>query len=148
MQPRFFAQPWHDRTGRFSVLKLVVFLAVFAPGLWTVVLYAEGRLGARPLTEIIHQTGLWTLRFMLISLAITPLRRTLQWPRLVLVRRMVGVAAFAYGLALKNAKVSVELHIYPRGGHGYGLRPSPNDVSHWPQRAADWLASQGWLKPR
>jgi methionine sulfoxide reductase heme-binding subunit len=99
MQPRFFAQPWHDRTGRFSVLKLVVFLALFAPGLWTAVLYAEGRLGARPLTEIVHQTGLWTLRFMLISLAITPLRRTLQWPRLVLVRRMVGVAAFAYGLA-------------------------------------------------
>src|SRR5260221_4076645 len=89
MQPRFLSQPWHDRTGQFSALKLVVFLALFAPGLWTIASYAEGRLGARPLTEIIHQTGLWTLRFLFISLAITPLRRTLQWPRLVLVRRMV-----------------------------------------------------------
>jgi acetyl esterase/lipase len=56
--------------------------------------------------------------------------------------------AFTYGLALKNAKVPVELHLYPSGGHGYGLRPSANEVSHWPQRVADWLSVQGWLKPR
>ena len=56
--------------------------------------------------------------------------------------------AFTYALALKNAKVPVEMHIYPKGGHGYGLRPSPNAVSHWPQRAAEWLASEGWLKPK
>jgi len=54
--------------------------------------------------------------------------------------------AFVYGLALKNARVPVELHLYPKGGHGYGLRPSPNEVSHWPQRAAEWLTSQGWLR--
>jgi acetyl esterase/lipase len=47
--------------------------------------------------------------------------------------------AFTYALALKNAKVPVELHIYPVGGHGYGLRPSNNEVSHWPDRAATWL---------
>ena len=99
MQRSFFAQPWHDRGGQFSALKLAVFLALFAPWLWTLVFFISGKLGARPLTEIIHQTGLWTLRFLLISLAITPVRRSLHWPRLVLVRRMVGVAAFAYGLA-------------------------------------------------
>jgi len=54
--------------------------------------------------------------------------------------------AFTYALALKNAKVPVELHVYASGGHGYGLRHSPNAVSHWPQRAAEWLAAQGWLK--
>ena len=48
-------------------------------------------------------------------------------------------------LALKNAKVPVEVHTYPKGGHGYGLRPSPNGVSHWPQRAGEWLQGQGWL---
>jgi len=53
--------------------------------------------------------------------------------------------AFAYGLALKNAKASAELHIYPTGGHGYGLRPSKNEVCHWPDRAAEWLKAQGWL---
>jgi len=99
MQCRFFTRPWHDRGGQVSWLKLAVFLALFAPGLWTLISYVAGNLGARPLTEVIHQTGLWTIRFLLISLAITPLRRSLRWPRLVLVRRMVGVAAFAYGLA-------------------------------------------------
>src|SRR5437763_717343 len=99
MQRRFWTQPWHERNGKFSALKLAVFLALFGPGLWTLGSYVMGHLGARPLTEIIHQTGLWALRFLLISLAITPLRRALYWPRLVLVRRMVGLAAFAYGLA-------------------------------------------------
>ena len=92
-------QPWQDRGGQVSLLKLSVFVALFMPGAWTVGSLGLGQLGARPLTEIIHQTGLWTLRFLLISLAITPLRRALHWPKLVLVRRMVGVAAFAYGLA-------------------------------------------------
>jgi acetyl esterase/lipase len=56
--------------------------------------------------------------------------------------------ALLYALALKQAKVPFELHVYPRGGHGYGLRPSENLVSEWPQRAAGWLETQGWLKPR
>jgi acetyl esterase/lipase len=56
--------------------------------------------------------------------------------------------AFAYGLALKNVKVPGEVHIYPKGNHGYGLRPSPNGVSHWPDRAAEWLKEQGWLAKR
>jgi sulfoxide reductase heme-binding subunit YedZ len=58
-----------------------------------------GWLEPRPFTEAIHQVGLWMLRFLFIALAITPLRQILQWPRLILVRRMIGVAAFAYGLA-------------------------------------------------
>lgn len=47
--------------------------------------------------------------------------------------------ALVYGQALKAAKVPVELHIYAKGGHGYGLRPSENPISHWPERAAEWL---------
>jgi acetyl esterase/lipase len=50
-----------------------------------------------------------------------------------------------YAGALRAANVPVELHVYPKGGHGYGLRSSPNAVSHWPDRVADWLKSQGWL---
>lgn len=56
--------------------------------------------------------------------------------------------AYFYSLALKHAKVAAELHIYPTGGHGYGLRPSDNAVSHWPQRAAEWLAAGGWLRAK
>ena len=51
-----------------------------------------------------------------------------------------------YSLALKSAKVPFELHIYPVGGHGYGLRPSQNTVATWPARATDWLAKLGVLK--
>lgn len=47
--------------------------------------------------------------------------------------------ALFYGAALQNAKVSFELHVYPTGGHGYGLRPTKDPVTTWPQRAADWL---------
>jgi sulfoxide reductase heme-binding subunit YedZ len=89
-------RPWRDASGRLSPLKLAVFAALFVPGLWTALGYVLGLLGGRPLNEAIHQIGLWGYRFLLISLAITPVRRILQWPRLLLVRRMIGVAAFAY----------------------------------------------------
>jgi acetyl esterase/lipase len=57
-------------------------------------------------------------------------------------------SAMAYALALKNAKIPVELHIFPDGGHGYGLRPSPHAVSHWPELAATWMKQRGLLKGR
>ncbi len=52
----------------------------------------------------------------------------------------------AYSLALKNAKVPFELHVYPEGGHGYGLRPSNNQISHWPHLVELWMKSRGLLK--
>ncbi len=51
--------------------------------------------------------------------------------------------ALFYYLALKNAKVPAEMHLYPTGGHGYGLRPSEHAVSTWPQRAAEWMKVRG-----
>jgi acetyl esterase/lipase len=54
--------------------------------------------------------------------------------------------AIDYYLALKNAGVPAELHLYPTGGHGYGLRRTDDVVSTWPDRAADWLKAGGWLK--
>src|SRR6266702_439368 len=89
-------RPWRDNRGRLSPLKLLVFIALLVPGAWTIVSFPLGELGARPLNEAIHQFGLWGYRFLLIALAVTPFHRLLQWPLLVLVRRMVGVAAFAY----------------------------------------------------
>jgi len=56
-------------------------------------------------------------------------------------------ASVFYYLALKNAKVPAELHLYPRGGHGYGLRRTDESATSWPDRAADWLKAGGWLKP-
>jgi sulfoxide reductase heme-binding subunit YedZ len=62
------------------------------------VFYALDRLGARPLTQAIHEIGDWTIRLIFISLVITPARVVLQWPKLLEVRRMIGVAACLYGL--------------------------------------------------
>jgi sulfoxide reductase heme-binding subunit YedZ len=88
--------PWHDYQRRLSPLKLTVFIALFLPAAWTALAFATNNLGARPLNEAIHQQGLWTIRLILVALAITPLKAVLQWQRLILVRRMIGVGAFAY----------------------------------------------------
>jgi len=88
--------PWNDYGGKLSPLKLTVFIALFLPASWTAIAFVTGNLGPRPLNEAIHQQGLWTIRLILIALAITPLKAILLWQRLILVRRMVGVAAFAY----------------------------------------------------
>ncbi len=56
--------------------------------------------------------------------------------------------ALVYFKALKDAKVPAAMHLYPTGGHGYGLRRTEQDVTTWPDRAADWMRSNGWLKPR
>ncbi|HIQ07467.1 MAG TPA: sulfoxide reductase heme-binding subunit YedZ, partial [Thiotrichaceae bacterium] len=53
-------------------------------------------LGANPIEEVIHQTGDWTLRFLLISLLVSPVMRLLLWDQLVRVRRMLGLFAFFY----------------------------------------------------
>lgn len=53
--------------------------------------------------------------------------------------------AVFYTVALKNARVPVELHIYPTGGHGYGLRRTKELVTTWPDRAAEWMRSRGLL---
>lgn len=54
-------------------------------------------LGANPLEFITHATGDWTLRFLLVSLAVTPLRRLARIPELIRFRRMLGLFAFFYG---------------------------------------------------
>jgi hypothetical protein len=38
-----------------------------------------------------------------------------------------------------------ELHVFPYGGHGYGMRPSRQPIAKWPARASEWMNSMGWL---
>jgi sulfoxide reductase heme-binding subunit YedZ len=90
--------PWYDRAGRLSLLKLSVFIGLFLPAAWLAWLALTHDLGARPLNTAIHFAGLWMVRFLLITLAITPARQLFRWAPLILVRRMLGVATFAYGL--------------------------------------------------
>lgn len=88
--------PWLDPSGRFSFFKLAVFVALLLPGcvlLWPVI--AEG--GATiPVKEAILESGEWTIRILLITLLITPLRRMTRFSKLVQVRRQIGVATFCY----------------------------------------------------
>jgi methionine sulfoxide reductase heme-binding subunit len=91
--------PWNERNGRFSPIKLAVFAALFAPGLWIGWEWAVGLLEPKPVTEALHATGQWAVRLILLSLLVTPLRRVAQWPKLINLRRMIGLAAFSYALA-------------------------------------------------
>jgi len=90
--------PWRDRHGRLVPIKAAVLPALFLPGAVLAFWWASGALGAQPVHALILGCGLWTVRLVMISLAITPARAVFEWPKLLLVRRMVGVAALAYGL--------------------------------------------------
>jgi sulfoxide reductase heme-binding subunit YedZ len=91
--------PWLDRAGRLSWLKLAVFLACIAPALYLAGAYRLDALGAKPITALIHATGEWAVRFLLFSLAISPLRRIADWGKVLVVRRMLGVTVMAYAVA-------------------------------------------------
>jgi sulfoxide reductase heme-binding subunit YedZ len=88
--------PWKDRQGRFSWMKALVLLAAFIPGLVTAWWWTQGELGGRPVMEAIHNMGLWAIRFLMITLAVTPARGVFDAARVILVRRMLGLTALAY----------------------------------------------------
>jgi len=77
--------------------KAPVFLACLAPVTWLAWAAVHARLGANPISEITKETGTWTLRFVVLTLAITPIRRLAGWNALVRYRRMLGLFAFFYG---------------------------------------------------
>jgi len=81
------------------LLKVPVFIACLIP-LGKLLLEAFGiqglTLGANPIEELIHRCGLWGLNFLLITLAVTPLRGLTRWNWLIRFRRMFGLFAFFY----------------------------------------------------
>lgn len=78
------------------VSKPLVFLACLAPLALLAWRGAAGRLGANPIETITHGTGDWALRFVLISLAVTPVRIITGWNVLIRFRRMLGLFGFFY----------------------------------------------------
>lgn len=100
VRPRWHAYlPWTDGAGRFVPLKLAVLALLLAPAVLLLVDALTGSLGPRPWNLAIHRVGWWTVVYLMASLAVTPLRRTLRWNGLIAVRRMIGVAAFAAVMA-------------------------------------------------
>jgi methionine sulfoxide reductase heme-binding subunit len=77
--------------------KVVVFLTCLVPVGWLVWRGLHNDLTADPIQFITHTTGDWTLRFVIITLAISPLRKILHLPQLIRYRRMLGLFAFFYG---------------------------------------------------
>jgi sulfoxide reductase heme-binding subunit YedZ len=85
-----------DRAVRFG-LKPIVFVASLGPFFYLIWAASTGNLSANPLSDLTNETGVWTLRFVCITLAITPLRRLTGWNPFVKFRRMTGLFAFFYG---------------------------------------------------
>ncbi len=82
------------------ILKPIVFIACLLPLAWIAgdALGITGTLGANPVEEILDRFGNWGLRFMMIALAVTPLRKLTGWNWLARFRRMLGLFAFFYVL--------------------------------------------------
>lgn len=91
--------PALDRAGRPSALKIATLAILLAPAAWLIARAIAGELGPRPFAELNQQIGLWTIRLLFLTLAITPLRALLRLPKLVQVRRMLGVATALYAAA-------------------------------------------------
>jgi sulfoxide reductase heme-binding subunit YedZ len=79
------------------VLKPAFFIAALGPAAWLVWAGLTGNLSANPLSDLTNENGLWALRFLCITLAITPLRRITGWNAVIRFRRMAGLFAFFYG---------------------------------------------------
>jgi len=84
---QFFFNPWTKR-GLFAI-------CLIPAGLLTWRAF-NGRLGANPVEFIEHATGDWAIRFLLITLAVTPLRKIVNQPQLARFRKMLGLFAFFY----------------------------------------------------
>jgi len=88
---------------RWWILKPVVFVACLIPTLWITraiwLTYQglDGGLSANPIDDVIEFTGIWTLRFLMITLAITPMRRITGITSLIRFRRMLGLFTFFQG---------------------------------------------------
>jgi len=79
-------------------LKPLVFAAALLPFAHLLWRGLNGDLTADPLVEITNETGIWTLRLVVITLAITPLRRVSGWNAVIRFRRMLGLFAFFYAM--------------------------------------------------
>lgn len=77
--------------------KPLAFLLCLSPALWFTVRGFQGKLGPNPVEAVTHATGDWTIWFLLLTLAVTPLRRLLKRPALIRFRRMLGLFSFFYG---------------------------------------------------
>ena len=92
--------------------KAVVHAAALLPVAWLGWDIWHEALGADPVAEITHRTGDWALRFLLVALAVTPLRRISGWNVLARFRRLLGLYAFFYATLHLSTYVVLDLGGY------------------------------------
>jgi methionine sulfoxide reductase heme-binding subunit len=136
--------------------KPVLWLLCIAPLAWLVWAAIQDDLGANPAEYLIRATGDWTLRFLCLTLAVTPLRVSLGLPELARFRRMLGLFTYAY--------VCVHLFCYSGFDMGFEWRDIVKDIAKRPfilvgfsafvlltplaltsfNRAIRWLGAKRW----
>ena len=97
-------------------IKATLFLAALLPLAYLAAgaLFFPEWLGANPAEHITRSTGDWTLRLLLLTLAVTPLRRLAGWAWLLRIRRMLGLFAFFYAVMHLSSYVSFD-HVFDAG---------------------------------
>lgn len=88
-----------EKSGRWSPEKIIAFVGACVPALWLAWRAWSGDLNpARPVNEAIHSTGNYAVWLVILSLTVTPARRLFNAPKLINMRRTLGVAAFCYAV--------------------------------------------------
>jgi len=88
--------PWTDKKGRFDRTRAVVLALLLLPAAWLAIRLSLHMMGARPINAAIHSTGYWAVSWLVLSLMITPAKAVFNLPSIVVLRRMIGNAAWAY----------------------------------------------------
>ncbi len=89
---------WNDRQGRLSPLKATTLLVAIAPAVVIAYWFYTGALQPLSVKIALRLIGDWAVRFLVLTLALTPLQRMLNYTKIALIRRMLGVTSFAYAL--------------------------------------------------
>lgn len=92
-------------------VRVLVFAACLAPALALLYGWFAGSLGANPIEAVIQETGKWTLRLLLLTLAVTPLRRLTSLHWLLRLRRMLGLFVFFYASLHLAAYAWLDLYL-------------------------------------
>ena len=101
-------------------IKPLVFVFCLVPLVMLVWDGFQDALGANPIEKITHRTGDWALRFLLITLSITPLRKISGWKQLLRLRRMLGLFTFFY--------VCIHFSIYIVFDHFFDVNEIAKDI--------------------
>jgi sulfoxide reductase heme-binding subunit YedZ len=106
------------------ILKVVVWLLCLAPIAIWVYQGFHAQLGANPVDRIQNKTGLVTIRLLMLTLAVTPLRRITGWNWLIRFRRLLGLFTFFYGV--------IHLLVYTVADHQMNIAEIVKDVTKRP----------------